>query len=250
MNYVQELRNFYIRIVENPLNSTEQALWNRLMAYDNSFAWKDKFKIANSRLMMDLSISKTSLVRARESLIKEGFIEYESGYQGHAGVYKMVPINIEYSEESGTINKTKQNNTKEIETKQEKTTEKPKEKDVDCFSLLIEDNKLRNVLYDFAQMREKMGKPLTDSGKEMLINKLDDLSKNVNDKIGYKIKVLENSIINSWQSVFPLKDFHDRSDYVLYDEMVMEELGITESGPTLIQQILENKESARKVREA
>lgn len=59
------------------------------------------------------------------------------------------------------------------------------------------------TLKAFEEMRKKIKKPLTDKAKELIIKKLSKLS-NGNGDIA--IKIMENSIENSWQGVFPLKN--------------------------------------------
>lgn len=60
---------------------------------------------------------------------------------------------------------------------------------------------------EYKKMRQKIKKPMTDRAIELVIKKLEQLKTE-----GYEPKeVLEQSILNSWQGVFPLKD--NRSEY-------------------------------------
>ena len=59
------------------------------------------------------------------------------------------------------------------------------------------------TLKAFEEMRKKIKKPLTDKARELIIKKLSNIS-NGNGDIA--IKIMENSIENSWQGVFPLKN--------------------------------------------
>lgn len=59
----------------------------------------------------------------------------------------------------------------------------------------------------FLEMRKKLKKPLTEYGIKILIGRLETLKKSGNDP---KL-VLEQSIMNSWQGVFELKDNHNGS---------------------------------------
>ena len=52
------------------------------------------------------------------------------------------------------------------------------------------------------KMRKSIKKPVTERALKGILNKLDKLA--TTDDI--KIKILENSIENCWQGVFPLKD--------------------------------------------
>jgi len=58
------------------------------------------------------------------------------------------------------------------------------------------------VWKDFIEMRVKIRKPMTLRAEELVIKELDKLSCNVTEQI----KILEQSIMNSWQGVFPLKN--------------------------------------------
>ena len=51
-------------------------------------------------------------------------------------------------------------------------------------------------------MRKAIKKPLTTIGLELMIKKLYRLSTNVDEQI----EILNNSIMNNWQGIFPLKE--------------------------------------------
>lgn len=61
---------------------------------------------------------------------------------------------------------------------------------------------LRNTLKEFLKMRKSIKKPMTDQAMKLLINKLDKLGSNDNEKI----EILNQSIFNSWQGIFELKN--------------------------------------------
>ena len=64
------------------------------------------------------------------------------------------------------------------------------------------DEKLNNVFADYVAMRKKLKKPMTDRAVELAIKKLDTMSGGNNE---IAIKILEQSIMNSWQGLFELK---------------------------------------------
>jgi len=68
--------------------------------------------------------------------------------------------------------------------------------------------KLYLTLLDFEEMRNKLKKPLTERAKELLIINLNKLSSNEKTQI----LILEQSIINSWQGVFPLNENNNKID--------------------------------------
>jgi len=61
---------------------------------------------------------------------------------------------------------------------------------------------------DFKEMRKKIKKPMTNKAEELIINKLNKLSDNEN----IQIAILNQSIMNSWQGVYPLKENHSIED--------------------------------------
>ena len=95
------------------------------------------------------------------------------------------------------------------ETKQNKTKiekEKNKKKNETEFDQLINQNfsdeELKNTVYEFIKMRKAIKKPLTTRGLELMIKKLYGLTTNINEQI----EILNNSIMNNWQGIFPLKE--------------------------------------------
>lgn len=90
--------------------------------------------------------------------------------------------------------------------KKSKSKEKnKKEKDTGLDKIIdsyTQDKELINTIRDFLKMRKAIKKPMTDRALKIMLNKLDKYA----DTPQKKIKILENSIENSWQGVFPLKD--------------------------------------------
>ena len=62
---------------------------------------------------------------------------------------------------------------------------------------------LEKALDDFAEMRMKIKKPLTDRARMMILNRLQELAPGDDAK---QVLVLEQSILHCWQGVFPLKE--------------------------------------------
>ena len=62
---------------------------------------------------------------------------------------------------------------------------------------------LQKALNDFIEMRTKIKKPITESGVEKVLAKLEKLS---NGNTETKIKILDESVMSGWQGVFPLKE--------------------------------------------
>lgn len=65
------------------------------------------------------------------------------------------------------------------------------------------DESLNQAFKDYVAMRKQMKKPMTKKAIELAMNKLAKLSGNDNDTA---VAILEQSILNSWQGLFPLKE--------------------------------------------
>ena len=78
------------------------------------------------------------------------------------------------------------------------------------------------ALSDFAEMRKKMRKPLTDRALALTLSELEELAPGEDEK---KIAILNQSIQRGWQGVFPLKDEHKpTSRFATPDYGAMEDL--------------------------
>lgn len=109
-----------------------------------------------------------------------------------------------YSSSECEIDSTIYNNNKQYKNKN-KNNNKERKTDVSYDTILsekIEDDNLRNAFYEFIKMRKLVKKPMTDRALQLMINKLYKISNNTDEAI----KILEQSIINNWQDVYPLKD--------------------------------------------
>lgn len=84
-----------------------------------------------------------------------------------------------------------------------KLNKKEKEKKFDEILLAIEDAELKELYYEFIEMREEIKSPMTIRALEMLIDKVNELEPNDYER---KKALLKNAIINNWKSVYPLKD--------------------------------------------
>lgn len=66
-----------------------------------------------------------------------------------------------------------------------------------------DDEKLNQAFADFVDMRKQIKAPMTDRAIGMAIKKLTELSGGNSDTA---VKILEQSIMNSWKGLFPIKD--------------------------------------------
>ena len=108
-------------------------------------------------------------------------------------------------------------------TKDIKTNKKEK-KETEFDSVINEnftDEELKQTIYEFIKMRKAIKKPLTTRGLELMINKLKKMTSNTNEQI----QILNNSIMNNWLGIFPLKEEEKQKEKVEYviNEMTEEE---------------------------
>jgi hypothetical protein len=90
-----------------------------------------------------------------------------------------------------------------LDKEKEKDKDKEEEKDKENSEIveIIELSDLDRAMSDFAEMRRRIRKPLTDRGAELIRKKLESLSPDEKTQVS----ILEQSIANSWQGVFPLQ---------------------------------------------
>ncbi|WP_206154634.1 hypothetical protein ACUH7Y_09465 [Clostridium beijerinckii] len=130
-------------------------------------------------------------------------IENYSIYQGR---------DLEKGQQEDT-NEPPKENKKETDGKQKDTNKNDKESNKNekkdkkyiVISEFTKNKELIQTIIDFMKMRDKLKKPMTDRALELMLKKLQGLS----EVEEIQIKILENSIENCWQGIFPLKE--DRS---------------------------------------
>lgn len=66
----------------------------------------------------------------------------------------------------------------------------------------FKDEELKQTIYEFIKMRKTIKKPLTTRALELMINKLKKITNNTKEQIA----ILNNSIMNNWLGIFPLKE--------------------------------------------
>ena len=64
--------------------------------------------------------------------------------------------------------------------------------------------KFLEIYSDFKNMRKNIKKPMTERAEKILLTKLKKLTGENNEELA--IKILEQSILNNWQDIYPLKE--------------------------------------------
>ena len=73
---------------------------------------------------------------------------------------------------------------------------------------------LKKALDDFVDMRTKIKKPLTERAMQLAINKLNEFTNNEKTQI----EIINQSVMNSWQSFYPLKTETKIVNYKNYEQ--------------------------------
>lgn len=85
----------------------------------------------------------------------------------------------------------------------------------------ITDPEIRKAFDEFADMRQRMRKPMTVRAEELVLKELWKLSADAfGDMIPDKaVKILEQSIVKGWTDVYPLKDGKQNSQKIDWDSV-------------------------------
>ena len=92
-----------------------------------------------------------------------------------------------------------QDNATDKEEDIEKEKDKKKKKESKNYSDVPD---LNQAILSFVEFRKGIKKPMTDRAVELLIKKLNDMTPMIDEQI----EIINQSIVNGWQGVFPLKD--------------------------------------------
>lgn len=157
---------------------------------------------------------RDSIYKILKELEQNGYIKKYQKNNGKFGKYEYeilgLPLtDFPYTELPYTdlpdTEKPTQLNTKRIKYNKELNNNLIKRKNIkkEKDSLLdeIESQLLKNALLDFVEMRKNIKAPLTKRALEMVITKLNKLSTNEEEQV----EILNQSTINNWKSVYPLK---------------------------------------------
>ena len=87
---------------------------------------------------------------------------------------------------------------KELDIELEKEKKKPKSKNPIIYD---PDEKLNQAILDFIDFRKKIRATMTDGAITLMLNKLNKMTADNNEKI----EILEQSVMNGWKSVYPIK---------------------------------------------
>ena len=129
-------------------------------------------------------------------------------YDVYEQPYTEKPFTENPNTEKPNTENPQQLNTNPLSTYVDKNTNNKKEEEAHAKDRSIDDvineqnEKLRLPLKEYIKMRKAIKKPITTHGLELAIAKLKGLSKNINEQV----EIVNQSVMNSWQGLFPLKD--------------------------------------------
>ncbi len=128
--------------------------------------------------------------------------------------YGKINRNVDITEDSVNIIRENVNiiSQSRVEESRVEKSNKPKRRSREKEPAIYFQNDLLNQTFlDFINMRKKIKKPMTDKAIELAIKKLEALSKTSSGESGemdeeMAMQILEQSIMNCWQGLFPLKE--------------------------------------------
>lgn len=163
-----------------------------------------------------IGISRQNVRTALTKFEKYDFLTYESTKTGilvsivNWGLYQGEKNTVNQAVNQKVTNKSPSYNQPLTTNKKDKNNKNGENEKKFIYIREFSENKLLiQTILDFMKMRAEINKPMTERALQLMLTKLKSLSNN--EKI--QIKILENSIENCWQGVFPLRDY-DRGIFV------------------------------------
>ena len=215
LNSYELSRNWFDFAFENPelISPNHVAIYFFAIEHCNRLGWRSKFGFPTQMAMDAIGIKKhQTYIRYFNDLVEWGFFKLvqKSQNQYSSNIISLVsdlPKNGKALDKAIINHRAKQTETigqsnSSIDKQVNNLTNKP----LSDFDLAFK---------DFEKMRKLIKKPLTDRARNMILNKLDKLA---TDK-PTQIKILENSIVNNWQDIYPLKENNkvdaEGKDYII-----------------------------------
>lgn len=199
--------------LDTRLNALEKIILTEIDSLDNG---EKGCYASNEHLAEFCQCSKTKVSTAIRKLIDCGYI-YVQNFDGRKRELKSRLSNFERQnikncnadiqnlKESNTDNNTVNNTNNTLSKKERKSKSKSYDEQITEYT---GNEELQNALKAFVQMRSFIKKPMTDYALKLMLKKLDEIG-NTDDA---KIAILNQSITNNWQGIFPLKNEYTKQD--------------------------------------
>lgn len=240
MNYIAEINAFYDWLETNSISNSAIALWHALMHINNKAGWVPEFAVAISVLESKTGLKKDAIIRARLRLQQLNRIDFRNRSGQLSAVYRIIPF-LNYNDENNTgnnnnycvvlsdtncdtnrnanreqtatqtttqtaainkLNKTKLNKESKKERSNGSVVKRPQNNYQGIIDSFTDNEKLKDTLWSYIQMRIKKRAAPTDHALELVLKHLQELSCDVDTQI----TILERSIMNNWTDIYPLKD--------------------------------------------
>ena len=224
------LKNIYFWVKKNKANDKnlqDEYYWT----YNSAKAFNELFPYASEKKIRS-ALSKLE----KEGLIKVG--NYNKVAYDRTKWYTLteeggMALNVDISDftkrENGNYKKengSEQNVTPipDIKTNIKTDIIKERKKDKTNYDEIIKnlvyDQEVKETLYEFIKMRSMMKKPLSDRALTLIISKLNKLSSNSEEQV----EILNNSIVNNWLGIFPLKKESSKTQNYILNQLSDEEI--------------------------
>lgn len=199
--------------LDTRLNALEKIILTEIDSLDNG---EKGCYASNEHLAEFCQCSKTKVSTAIRKLIDCGYI-YVQNFDGRKRELKsrlsnferqnIKNCNAEYHnlKESNTDINTDNNTNNTLSKKERKSKSKSYDEQIAEYT---QNEDLQNALKAFLQMRSFIKKPMTEYALKLMLKKLDEIG-NTDDA---KIAILNQSITNNWQGIFPLKNEYTKQE--------------------------------------
>lgn len=225
MDFIREINAFEQWLRVNYLAPISQLMWYKLFTRCNSAGWPEWFTVENLDFMASVKLkNEKTFIGYRDKLIETGLVQYRRGKKNSPNQYKMISIvelltvkNTTNSTTNSTINSTVNSTINPTDLSKPKTENinpplPPKgerqvsgflnrEQAIACIENLTPDKELQQAAIDWLDMRLANKKKLTERALILTFNKLHRLASSAEEAV----QIFEQSTINGWTGVFPVK---------------------------------------------
>ena len=157
----------------------------------------------------ELGVTESSFYKYIKTLESVGMVSLNSNNKFTVvTIEKWAMYQTDNSESSNKVTTKKQQSNSRVTTKeQQSNTNKNVKNDKNVKNIYIEPPELNEAILSFKEFRKGLKKPMTDKAVNLLIGKLKKLS----DNTAEQIEILEQSVVNGWIGIYPLKGDNKQS---------------------------------------
>src|ERR1700712_5158678 len=103
MNYITQIKGFWLLHEKHALNATDTALYFYLLEVCNSTNWVNPFKRNNAKVMADLHLSRATFFRSRSKLKKAGILNFRSINGTPNVTYNLTDLELTYRDRNQPV---------------------------------------------------------------------------------------------------------------------------------------------------